>query len=151
MTDLEPTDIATDFPEGFRMTPQRIAILEEIRAAGGHLTAAEVIDRVHERHPSISVGTVYRTLNMFAERGVILEFPFGNQASRFDGRTERHDHVHCTVCGELRDVEVPSALLAHQVAEDQSGYEIQGHQTIFSGICPKCRRAQSVQLKQDGD
>lgn len=150
MADLDHTDITTDFPEGFRMTPQRIAILEEIRAAGGHLTAAEVIDRVHERHPSISVGTVYRTLNMFAERGVILEFPFGNQASRFDGRTERHDHVHCTICGELRDVEVPSALLAHQVAEDQSGYEIQGHQTIFSGICPKCRRAQSANKKQDG-
>ena len=142
MTDPNTNASVKDFPKGFRMTPQRVAILDEIRQGGGHLTASEIIDKVHQKHPSISVGTVYRTLNMFADHGVILEFPFGNQASRFDGRTERHDHVHCTVCGELRDVDVPSALLAHQVAEDQSGYEIQGHQTIFSGICPKCRRKQ---------
>ncbi|MEZ4520445.1 MAG: transcriptional repressor [Thermomicrobiales bacterium] len=131
-----------DFPRGFRMTPQRIAILEEVRNAAGHLTAADITEKVRQKHPSISVGTVYRTLNSFAERGVILEFPFGNQASRFDARTERHDHVHCTVCGKLHDVDVPSALLAHQVASEQSGFNIQGHQTIFSGICPICQAKQ---------
>ena len=122
------------------MTPQRLAILNEVRQAGSHMTANEIIEKVHQKNPSISVGTVYRTLNTFAEHGVILEFPFGDQASRFDGRTERHDHVHCTVCGELQDVDVPSDLLADQVAADQSGYQIQGHQTIFSGICPDCQR-----------
>jgi Fur family peroxide stress response transcriptional regulator len=145
MTQTNLTDISSEFPDGFRMTPQRIAILDEVRKVGGHLTAAEIIERVHQKHPSISVGTVYRTLNSFAERGMILEFPFGNQSSRFDGRTERHDHVHCTSCGELRDVDVPSALLAHQVAADQTGYEIQGHQTIFSGLCPECQRKQDVE------
>lgn len=124
------------------MTPQRIAILEEVREAGGHMTAAEITERVRQKHPSISVGTVYRTLNTFAERGLILEFPFGNEASRFDARTERHDHVHCMVCGALRDVDVPRALLAHQVAAEQSGYDIREHQTIFSGICPDCRKQQ---------
>lgn len=140
MTQPKLDDISSEFPDGFRMTPQRIAILEEVRQVGGHLTAAEVIERVHRKHPSISVGTVYRTLNSFAALGMILEFPFGNQASRFDGRTERHDHVHCTECGELRDVDVPSELLAHKVAADQTGYVIQGQQTIFSGLCPACQR-----------
>ena len=139
MTDQRINVERGDFPDGFRMTPQRIAILDEVRQAGGHLTAAEITKSVREKHPSISVGTVYRTLNAFAEQGVILEFPFGNQASRFDGRTERHDHVHCTVCGRLQDVDVPSALLAHQVAADQSGYDIKEHQTIFSGVCPDCQ------------
>lgn len=124
------------------MTPQRIAVLKEVREANGHLTATEITEKVRRKHPSISVGTIYRTLNSFAERGVILEFPFGNQASRFDARTERHDHVHCMVCGSLRDVDVPSALLAHQVAADQSGYDIREHQTIFSGICPSCQKSQ---------
>ena len=142
MSDKRIEQLAEDFPEGFRMTPQRIAILDEIRDANGHLTASEITEKVHRKHPSISVGTIYRTLNSFAERGVILEFPFGNQASRFDARTERHDHVHCTVCGTLQDVDVPSALLAHQVAADQSGYDIREHQTIFSGICPSCQRSQ---------
>lgn len=125
------------------MTPQRIAVLEEVRQAKGrHLTAAEITERVRAKHPTISVGTVYRTLHTFAEHGVILEFPFGDQASRFDGRPDRHDHVHCIVCGELRDVDVPSALLAHHVAADQTGYAIEGHQTIFSGLCPICQREQ---------
>ena len=129
------------------MTPQRLAVLKEIRQAGGHMTANEIIERVHRNHPSISVGTVYRTLNSFAERGIILEFPFGDQASRFDGRTERHDHVHCTICGALQDVDVPGTLLADEVAAEQSGFQIQGHQTIFSGICPDCQRKQ----EKDGE
>lgn len=135
-------NLRDEFPSGIRMTPQRLAILEEVRRAGGHLTAAEINERVHEKHPTISFGTVYRTLHLLAEHGLILEFPFGDQASRFDGRTDRHDHVHCTMCGRLVDVDVPRALLAHHVAEDQSGFRIEGHQTIFLGVCPVCQQEQ---------
>jgi Fe2+ or Zn2+ uptake regulation protein len=129
-------------PDELRMTPQRLAVLEEVRNARGHLTATEITERVREKHPTVSVGTVYRTLHVFAEHGVVLEFPFGDHASRFDRRTDRHDHVHCTVCGELRDVDVPSALLAHHVAAEQTGYRVEEHQTIFSGVCPACQRKQ---------
>ncbi|MCO5176833.1 MAG: transcriptional repressor [Thermomicrobiales bacterium] len=123
----------------FRMTPQRAAILEEVRSATGHLTAGEIFERVHRKYPTIAYGTVYRTLHLFAERGLILEFPFGDQASRFDKRVDRHDHVHCLVCGTLVDVDVPTALLAQQVAAEQTGYDISGHQTVFSGVCPVCQ------------
>ncbi|HLT21016.1 MAG TPA: transcriptional repressor [Thermomicrobiales bacterium] len=143
MNDEQRDQYRFELPADLRMTPQRLAVLEEVRGAKGqHLTAAEIAERVRAKHPTVSVGTVYRTLHTFAEHGVILEFPFGDQASRFDGRADRHDHVHCTVCGELRDVDVPSALLAHQVAADQTGYAIDGHQTIFTGICPVCQRKQ---------
>lgn len=130
---------------GFRMTPQRAAILEAVRAADGHLTAGEIFERVHRRYPSIAYGTVYRTLHLFAERGIILEFPFGDEASRFDKRTDRHDHVRCTGCGVLIDVDVPTALFAQHVAEDQTGFRITGHQTVFSGICPACQRGRTVE------
>lgn len=126
---------------GIRMTTQRAAILEEVRSAEKHLTAGEIFERVRRKYPTVAYGTVYRTLHLLAERGVILEFPFGDQASRFDRRTDRHDHVHCTVCGELLDVDVPIAMLAREVASDQTGYAIDGHQTVFSGICPTCQVA----------
>jgi len=129
---------------GFRMTPQRAAILEAVRAADGHLTAGEIFERVHQRYPSIAYGTVYRTLHLFAERGIILEFPFGDEASRFDKRTDRHDHVRCVECGVLIDVDVPTALFAQHVAEDQTGFRITGHQTVFSGVCPACQSRVSV-------
>lgn len=124
-----------------RMTTQRSAILTEVQGAEKHLTAGELFERVRRKYPTIAYGTVYRTLHLLAERGLIQEFPFGDQASRFDKRTDRHDHVHCAVCGELMDVDVPIAVLARQVAADQTGYVIHEHQTVFSGICPKCQQA----------
>lgn len=124
---------------GIRMTTQRAAILDEVLRADKHLTAGELFERVRRNYPTIAYGTVYRTLHLLAERGLIQEFPFGDQASRFDKRTDRHDHVHCTICGELADVDVPIAVLARQVAADQTGYDIQEHQTVFSGVCPKCQ------------
>src|SRR3954463_16800412 len=120
---------ASDAKSDFRMTPQRAAILDAVKTSDGHLTAGEIFERVHARYPSIAYGTVYRTLHLFAERGLILEFPFGDEASRFDRRTDRHDHVHCTICGTLVDVDVPTVLYAHQVAAEQTGFDITGHQT----------------------
>ena len=123
------------------MTKQRAAILMVVRDAEKHLTAGEIFERVRRAEPTIAYGTVYRTLHLLAERGLILEFPFGDQASRFDRRTDRHDHVHCAICGELVDVDVPSTLLARVVAEEQTGYLISAHQTVFSGVCPDCQMA----------
>jgi Fur family transcriptional regulator, peroxide stress response regulator len=125
--------------KSFRMTPQRSVILEEVKGSDRHMTAGEIYERVRRRYPTLAYGTVYRTLHLFAERGLIQEFPFGDQASRFDGRVDRHDHVHCQVCGGLFDVDVPIAILARQVAEEQTGFKIEGHQTVFQGVCPDCQ------------
>jgi len=139
-------------PAGFRVTPQRMAILAEVQNAERHLTAAEIYERVRRKYPTIAYGTVYRTLHLLAKHGLIQEFPFGDNASRFDRRTDRHDHVHCVVCGELVDVEVPTALLARQVAAEKTGFEILDHQTVFAGICPSCqeKRDRTVQEARAG-
>lgn len=123
----------------YRNTAQRAVILDEVEHADGHLTAAEIYDRVRRRLPSVAYGTVYRTLHLLAEHHLIQELTFADQASRFDKRTDRHDHVHCTVCGALIDVEVPVALLAQRVAAEQSGFDIVRHHTVFEGVCPDCR------------
>lgn len=135
-------------PAGFRMTPQRMAILAEVQNAERHLTAAEIYERVRRKYPTIAYGTVYRTLHLLAKHGLIQEFPFGDNASLFDRRTDRHDHVHCVVCGELVDVEVPIALLARQVAAEQTGFEILDHQTVFTGICPACQEKRDRDAQQ---
>jgi Fe2+ or Zn2+ uptake regulation protein len=126
---------------GYRNTTQRSVILAEVESYDGHLTAGEIFERVRRRYPTIAYGTVYRTLHLLAEHGLIQELTFANQASRFDKRVDRHDHVHCSVCGSIVDVDVPVALMAAHVAEDQSGYAITSHHTIFNGLCPSCRAA----------
>lgn len=123
----------------YRNTTQRAIIQAEVEAATGHLTAGEIYERVRRQYPSIAYGTVYRTLHLLAEHGLIQELTFADQASRFDRRVERHDHVHCTTCGVLMDVDVPVALLAAHVAEEQSGFTVTSHHTLFAGICPSCK------------
>jgi Fur family peroxide stress response transcriptional regulator len=122
-----------------RMTTQRAAILAEVRGAEKHLTAAEIYGRVRQKYPRIAYGTVYRTLHILAEHGLIQEFPFGDHATQFDRRTDRHDHVYCRNCEQLVDVDVPIAILARQVAADQTGFDIGGHQTVFLGLCADCQ------------
>jgi Fe2+ or Zn2+ uptake regulation protein len=130
--------------DGIRMTTQRTVILAEVRNAAKHLTAAEIYARVREKYPTIAYGTVYRTLHLLAEHGLIQEFPFGDHATQFDRRTDRHDHVYCRICERLLDGDGPIAILARQIAAEQTGLLIDGHQTVFSGICSGCQEEQNV-------
>lgn len=123
----------------FRPTAQRTLVLDVVASADTHLTAAEVFERVRQREPRIGYGTVYRSLHLLAEHGLIQELTFADQSCRYDGRTDRHDHVHCHGCGALVDVDVPVALMARHVAEERSGFTITDHHTMFSGLCPQCR------------
>ena len=127
--------------QGFRPTAQRALVLGIVRDADKHLTAADVFERVRQRDPRVGYGTVYRSLHLLVEHGLIQELTFADQSSRYDGRVERHDHVHCTDCGVILDVEVPLALMATHVAEERSGFLIESHHTVFSGLCPACRVA----------
>lgn len=127
--------------KAYRNTTQRAEILAEVRAAERHLTAGEIFERVRRKNPRIAYGTVYRALHVLAEQGLIQELTFADQASRFDARVDRHDHVHCTRCGAIFDVDVPVALLARHVAEEQTGFTVTDHHTVFTGLCPSCRAA----------
>jgi Fe2+ or Zn2+ uptake regulation protein len=122
----------------YRNTAQRAIILQEVESSDGHLTAGEIYERVRERYPSIAYGTVYRTLHLLAEHELIQELTFADQASRFDKRTDRHDHVLCSECGALTDVNVPVSSSCEAVAAEQSGWTIARHHTLFEGLCPEC-------------
>ena len=139
----------------FKYTAQRAAVLEIVRQSESHLTAGEIFERVRRRDPHIGYGTVYRTLHLLAEHGLIQELTFADQASRYDGRVERHDHVHCQACGVLLDVDVPVALMAMHVASEQSGFDIESHHTVFLGTCPTCRSGKgqvgTEQAERGGD
>lgn len=133
----------------YRQTAQRAMILETVQEADSHLTAGEIFERVRRRDPRIGYGTVYRSLHLLAEHGLIQELTFADQASRYDGRCERHDHVHCSICGALADVDVPEALMARHVAEERSGFSISHHHTVFVGFCPICRAAERDGARED--
>jgi hypothetical protein len=89
---------------GYRQTAQRAMVLTEVKAAEGHPTAGEIFARVRRKDPKVAYGTVYRSLHLLARHGLIQELTFADQASRYDGRVDRHDH----------DVGVARPRLQHQ-------------------------------------
>lgn len=120
------------------MTRQRRVILEELQHMMSHPSAEEVFDVVRKRLPRISLGTVYRNLEILSELGEITKLEFGGTIKRFDPITEEHYHIRCSLCDKV--VDAPIALLAH--IEDQlsekTEFKIIGHRLEFYGLCPEC-------------
>jgi Fur family ferric uptake transcriptional regulator/Fur family peroxide stress response transcriptional regulator len=123
------------------MTPQRQAVLEVVRDAHDHPTAAEIHQRVQAVLPRLSYATVYNALAALATQGEVLELAFGASASRYDGRNDRHDHAVCLGCGRLEDIDSRMPETSIVAAAAESGFRITGHHTEFYGYCPECLHA----------
>lgn len=123
---------------GFRMTPQRQAVLEAVEAGRSHPTAAEVYARVRQTCPGIAYATVYNALHALVQQGHLQQLTFGDGASRYDRRTDRHDHVLCLECGALVDVTAARPSRTALRAAEASGFQLRGQHTQFFGLCPSC-------------
>ena len=125
------------------MTRQRKAILEEIKSANLHPTADEIYKMVRRRLPRISLGTVYRNLEILSESGVVKKLDIGGTQKRFDGNPENHYHVRCIDCGRVEDIPVKSVTIIEDVFHDVCDYQITGHQLVLVGLCPVCKKRES--------
>lgn len=123
----------------FRMTRQRKIILEELRNMHSHPTADEVYETVRKRMPRISLGTVYRNLEILSQWGLAQRLDLAGNRRRFDGLTEEHYHVRCVRCGEVEDVPVEPLQTLEESARTNTDFEIIGHRLNFLGVCPGCR------------
>jgi Fur family ferric uptake transcriptional regulator len=128
-----------------RNTQQRQVILEELQSLQTHPTATELYEKVRQRLPKISLGTVYRNLELLSQGGLVHKLEFAGTEARFDGQTMDHFHVRCTQCGRLDDVHELQADLIQKEPNELGGYEILGHRLEFIGICPECREQKAAQ------
>lgn len=122
-----------------RMTKQRKIILEELQSVNTHPTADEVYQMVRARLPYISLGTVYRNLDMLAEAGEILLLESAGRQKRFDGCTKPHHHVRCTQCGRVGDVFTHIDLDLPEKLDIAPGFTVTSVRVEFEGICDKCK------------
>ena len=123
----------------FMMTRQREVILDEIRKTNAHPTADEVYERARRRLPRISLGTVYRNLEILSEWGLIQKLELGGTQKRFDGKVENHYHVRCIRCGGIEDVSMEPLTPIENAIRRVSDYEIIGSRLEFIGVCPQCK------------
>lgn len=132
-----------------RNTKQRAVILSELQKLTSHPTAATLYRIVVRKLPKISLGTVYRNLDLLAKTGVIQKLEFGSEEARFDGNTGRHDHIRCVKCGRVDDIDHPSLDLVGGVKNDFHGYTVLGHRIEFLGVCSKCNQSPNQPLESE--
>lgn len=125
---------------GFRMTPQRMAILHVLHHSGTHLSPGEIYKQARMDLPGLTEPTVYRTLEFLAENGLVRPAHSGSHRLTYQIAGKDHHHVVCRICGS--EIEVAHQLLEslYRKLESNSGYvRIDSHVTFF-GICPQCQR-----------
>lgn len=123
-----------------RMTPQREAVLDAVRASDLHPSAEDILREVRGTSPGIGVATVYRTLDLLVRHGRIQELRIGDESiARYDGNVRRHDHVLCSDCGRVFDVEVSLPDTVVRSAAEQVDVVVDGYDLQFRGRCRDCR------------
>ena len=122
----------------YRMTKQKRVILEVLKNTKSHPTADWVYDKVKKKIPNISLGTVYRNLNILKGQGEIIELSYGKGFSRFDGNASRHYHFTCEHCGRILDVDPPADMDIEKELSMQIGVKVNSHRLELYGSCPDC-------------
>ena len=123
-----------------RMTKQRKAILRILKSTDSHPTADWIYEKVRNEIPNISLGTVYRNLNVLAEHDKIRVLDYGSNHSRFDGNPEPHYHFRCEICGGVYDLEIDLSSDLNEKINQETGFIAHSHRLEFSGICHDCQQ-----------
>ncbi|QSQ08931.1 Peroxide-responsive repressor PerR [Koleobacter methoxysyntrophicus] len=126
--------------KGFtRMTKQRRIILDVLRSTTSHPTADWLYEKVKDKIPNISLGTVYRNLNILKEMNEIMELNYGSTYSRFDGNPQNHYHFVCERCGRVFDIDEEVHREMDRRVEEKTGFTVRYHRMEFYGTCRECQ------------
>jgi len=124
---------------GLKLTPQRIAVYENLIKSGKHLAAEELYRLVKRDISGISLDTVNRTLRTFAKIGLVEIVEDLGSSRRYDSNLNKHHHFHCVKCGaiiDFYDEEYDNLKIPPRI---RHRYEIRGKRVVISGVCDKCR------------
>lgn len=117
---------------------QRESIKEYLNQSCEHPTADMVYMHVKQEYPNISLGTVYRNLNLLADLGEAIKITTPLGGDRFDGRIAPHYHFCCTHCGNVIDLDLKELNFVNEEAGKNFDGIIEGHSMMFYGTCKEC-------------
>ena len=124
--------------QGYRLTPQRLAILQIIEEDGGHLAPAAIYERAVKRMPGLTEATVYRTLDFLARHGLVLVAHIGDGRLVYEVAGHSHDHLICRECGYTVEVQHEQLASLYELFREQTGFHIDVCHVTFFGRCPGC-------------
>ncbi|SPQ00220.1 Peroxide-responsive repressor PerR [Candidatus Sulfobium mesophilum] len=127
---------------GVKLTPQRLAILDYLEGNTSHPSAEDVYRVLLDKFPTMSLATVYNTLDTLRLKGRIIALSIDPEKKRFDPNTKPHNHLICIKCKKVVDVDKTFSLgLTDDEAPD---FEIMGHHIEFYGICSSCKTEEHI-------
>jgi len=121
-----------------KLTPQRLTILSYLDGNREHPTAEDIYRKVSRKFPTMSLATVYNTLERLKQQGVLTEITIDPDKRHFDSNPEKHHHLICSKCKRIADIQIEFNLAVPK--EAMQGFEITGNHVEFYGICPDCRK-----------
>jgi Fur family transcriptional regulator, peroxide stress response regulator len=125
----------------YRLTPQRVELVRLIAASAGHPSASRLYSQIKVRFPTMSLATVYKTLDLLKDLGEVLEIGLRDD-SHYDGnKPYPHPHLICTKCQKIMDGELETSVknIVHEV-EKNFGFQVVKHQLDFYGLCSECQK-----------
>ena len=127
--------------KGYRLTPQRVMILSAIEDSDSHISAEDIYAQVAARYPQVNISTVYRTLELLKELGLIYEIDLGEGRIRYhpEGKGHHH-HLVCQKCGAVIDVDESTLARLRDVLLSRYDFSAQLKHIAIFGTCQDCRR-----------
>ena len=130
---------------GKRVTPERELLLR-ILASNPHLDAMEIHRIAREQQPRMSLATVYRTLSLFEELGVVRACGLGEAHAHYEVRHDDHLHLVCSECGRI--IDLPSPVSLRKIAESE-GFRIERIRIELIGLCSACAKKRGAKTGKD--
>jgi Fur family ferric uptake transcriptional regulator len=128
---------------GYKLTPQRHAVLKVIASSNDHLTPEAIYGKARLKNPDIGLVTVYRTLDLLSQLNMVcrVHAPDGCRSYMMRRPTEHHHHLVCSQCGRVVDFTDCTLEDLEQRLTQETRFDINGHLLEFYGLCPDCRPA----------
>ena len=127
--------------KGYRLTPQRMLVIEALHNADGHISAEEIYEQLHSRYPYSNISTVYRTLELLKELNLVTETNFGEGCVRYHvAEKGHHHHLICHRCGKIADLEEAAVYSLKDTLLHDYGFEADLRHLAIPGECSECRR-----------
>ena len=125
---------------GLRATSQRVVMHRLLRSRPRHVSAEELLSEASRRLPGVSLPTVYATLELFEQLGIVRRVNGGGGTLVWDTRAEPHHHMICRGCGRIEDLEASLDLGSARRSASRSGFQPDRAEVVVSGLCSRCAR-----------
>lgn len=125
--------------KGYRLTPQRLAILEILLDAGTHLSPQQVFQAAEKKMPGLTEPTIYRTLSLLSDEGVLMATHSASGNQVYEVATNLHHHLVCRECGQSIEIEHDALDDLYGTLKKQTGYMLDDRHVTLFGLCPNCQ------------